>query len=186
MIQGLDRARRQSIEQFRTATTVNATVALARLMEKSQAPAGGRKRRDNKARKKAAKEDGAASGGAAKDVTVDDLIQGLDKARRIAIERNRTASIVSATVAMARLLGFLPDTPGRQPSSRSKAGPAPPFKFDGNYRDAARRIALLLELGKKAPEGGSQGTNNETNTETNTETNNDAGKNGGQTRERSS
>jgi len=160
LIEGLEKARRFAIDCNRATTAVNATVAIDRLM-RSKTPEGDRKRRAGKARKKAAKEDGAdsssaaaPSGDAAMDLTIDALIQGLDKARRFAIDHNRPAAAVNTTIAIARLLRFLPDTPGRLPSLPSKAGPAAQLKFDGNYHNAARRIALLLELGKKEPEDG--------------------------------
>jgi hypothetical protein len=130
------------------------------------------KRRDCKRRasKTGAKETGAASsptaepsGDAPMEPTVESLIQGLDKARKSAIEHDRPAAIVNTTIAIARLLRLLPDTPGR-PSS--KAGPAAPFKFDGNYHNAARRIALLLELGKKEPEDGGQESGKDDRTDT--------------------
>jgi hypothetical protein len=162
MIQGLDKARRFAIDCNRPTTAVNATVAIDRLM-RSKTQEGDRKQRAGKARRKAAKEDGADSspaaapaGDAAMELTIDGLIQGLDEARRRALARDRPAAAVSATIAIARLLRLLPDTPGRPPSSPSKAGPAPQFKFDGNYHNAARRIALLLQLGKKEREGGDQ------------------------------
>ena len=87
------------------------------------------------------------------DMTVEDLIRMLYEDRNSAIKENRAAATVTATVAMARLLGFLPDKPGRTRASlprRLGRDPAPPpAKFDGNYNDAARRIALLLRLGAK-------------------------------------
>ncbi len=136
-------------------------------MLQSKTPKRDSKRRNTKSRgsKTRAAETAAASspaaepsGDAAEELTVDVLLQGLDKARRFAIADNRPAAVVNTTIAIARLLRFLPDTPGRPPSSPSKAGPAPQFKFDGNYHNAARRIALLLELGKKAPgDGGQEG-----------------------------
>jgi hypothetical protein len=133
-------------------------------MPQSKTPERNSKRRDSKRHSKAAaKETGAASSPAAAQsgdpavaLTLDDLIQGLDKVRRFAISQNRTVATVNATIALARLLRFLPDAPGRPPSSRSKAGPAAQFKFDGNYHNAARRIALLLQLGKKVPANGGE------------------------------
>jgi hypothetical protein len=173
LIQGLEKARRLAIDHNRATAAVNATVAIDRLMARSKTPEGDRKRRDRKTRRKVAKEDGADSSAAAApsddaamELTLDALIQGLDKARRFAIKHNRAAAAVNATIAIARLLRFLPDTPGRPRSSPSKAGPAAQFKFDGNYHNAARRIALLLELGKKEPEdgGGESGKDDRTDT----------------------
>jgi hypothetical protein len=130
-------------------------------MPRPKTPEGVPKQRCRKTRKKGAKESGAASSPAAApsddgpmELTIDALIRGLDKARRFAIQHNRAAAAVNATVAIARLLGFLPDTPGRPPSP-NKAGraPAPPAKFDGNYNDAVRRIGLLLRLAEKEDPG---------------------------------
>jgi hypothetical protein len=144
-------------------------------MPQSKTPKRDSKRRSSKTRssKTRAAETGAASspaaepsGDAAEELTVDALIQGLDKARRFAIEHNRPAAIITTTIAIARLLRFLPDSPGRPRSSPSKAGPAPQFKFDGNYHNAARRIALLLELGKKEPEDGGQESGKDDRTDT--------------------
>jgi hypothetical protein len=157
LIQGLEKARRLAIKNNRATTAVNATVAIARLMPQPNTPEGDRRRRGRRCRKTDAQENGTASSPAAApsddapmELTVDALIRGLDKARRFAIQHNRAAAAVNATIAIARLLGFLPDTPGRPPSP-NKAGraAAPPAKFDGNYNDAARRIAFLLRLAEK-------------------------------------
>jgi hypothetical protein len=93
------------------------------------------------------------------DMTVEDVIRKLYEDRERAIEQNRAAAAVQATVAIARLLGMLPDKPGRTRANLPrKLGRNPPLaketeKFDGNYNDAARRIAFLLGLGKEKPEG---------------------------------
>jgi hypothetical protein len=87
------------------------------------------------------------------DMTVEDLIRMLFEDRSRARKENRPAAAVTASVAMARLLGFLPDKPGRTRANlprRLGRDPAPPpAKFDGNYNEAARRVALLLRLGAK-------------------------------------
>jgi hypothetical protein len=173
LIQGLEKARRLAIERKRATAAVMATVAIDRLMARSKTPEGDRKRRARKTRRKAAEEDGADSSpaaapfcDAAMELTVDGLIQGLDRARRYALTHNRAAAAVSATIAIARLLRFLPDTPGRPPSVPPKAGPAPQFKFDGNYHNAARRIALLLQLGKKERDSGGQAGGKDDRTDT--------------------
>jgi hypothetical protein len=173
LIQGLETARQLAIDRKRATAAVMATVAIDRLMARSKTPEGDRKRRARKTRRKTAKDDGAdssptaaPSGDAATELTVDALIQGLDEARRYALTHNRAASAVSATIAIARLLRFLPDTPGRPPSVPPKPGPAPQFKFDGNYHNAARRIALLLQLGKKEREGGGQAGGKDDRTDT--------------------
>jgi hypothetical protein len=69
------------------------------------------------------------------EMTVETLIRELQEAREFAVEQG---AAVNATVAIGRLLRLLPDKRGR-----------PPSKFDGNYNDAARRIALLLGLAAK-------------------------------------
>ncbi len=87
------------------------------------------------------------------DMTVEDLIRKLYEDRESAIKEKRAAAAVNATVAMARLLKMLPDKPGRTRANlprRLGRDPAPPpAKFDGNYNEAARRVALLLRLGAK-------------------------------------
>jgi hypothetical protein len=87
------------------------------------------------------------------DMTVEDLIRKLYEDRERAINEKRAAAAVNATVAMGRLLKMLPDKPGRTRANlprRLGRDPAPPpAKFDGNYNEAARRVALLLGLGAK-------------------------------------
>jgi hypothetical protein len=84
------------------------------------------------------------------EMTIEDLIRGLNEARKLAIGKGRAAAAVNATVEIGRLLRLLPDKPGRPPSLHKPGrSPAPPAKFDGNYNDAARRIALLLRLAAK-------------------------------------
>ncbi len=80
----------------------------------------------------------APSGITPAEMTVETVIRELEKAREFAVKKGRAAAAVNATVAIGRLLRLLPDGRGR-PSS----------KFDGNYNDAARRIALLLGLATK-------------------------------------
>jgi hypothetical protein len=84
------------------------------------------------------------------EITVESLIRDLGEVLKIAVNRGRPTAAVAAAVAIARLLQALPDKPGRPPS-RHKPGssPAPPAKFDGNYHDAARRVAFLLGIGKE-------------------------------------
>ena len=96
------------------------------------------------------------------EITVESLIRDLGEVLRIAVKRGRPTAAVAAAVAIARLLHALPDKPGRPPSPRRPGhNPAPPAKFDGNYNDAARRVALLLQLGaKQKPEANTAETAN--------------------------
>ena len=133
--------------------------------------------RSRKPRKTAAgaktKKDAAASSEAPapsdikpEDMTVEDLIRMLYEDHSRARKETRTAAAVTASVAMARLLGFLPDKPGRTranlPRRLGRSPAPPPAKFDGNYNEAARRVALLLGLGAKktAEEAGKAETAN--------------------------
>jgi hypothetical protein len=90
------------------------------------------------------------SGTASAEITIESLIRQLDEALKMAITQERPAAAVAAAVTIGRLLQALPDKPGRPPS-RHKPGrsPAQPAKFDGNYHDAARRVAFLLGIGKE-------------------------------------
>ena len=92
----------------------------------------------------------APSGITPAEMTIETLILELEKDREFAKEKGRAAAAVNATVAIGRLLRLLPDKPGRPPSPHKPGrSPAPPAKFDGNYDDAARRIAFLLGLTAK-------------------------------------
>lgn len=77
------------------------------------------------------------------EVTVESTLSNLETARQAAMSRGHIGVAVNATLAMARLRGLFRDGPGR-------SSPAAP-KFDGNYYEAARRIARLLQLGKDNP-----------------------------------
>jgi hypothetical protein len=84
------------------------------------------------------------------ETTIEGLIKGLNDVRLLAIDKRRAAAAVNATVEIGRLMRLLPDKPGRPPSLHKPGrSPAPPAKFDGNYNEAARRIALLLRLAAK-------------------------------------
>ena len=72
------------------------------------------------------------------EMTLETVIRKLEEDRALAVKHGRAAAAVNATVAIGRLLRLLTDKRGR-----------PPSKFDGNYNDAARRIALLLGLAAK-------------------------------------
>ena len=77
------------------------------------------------------------------DVTVNSTISRLEAVRIGAMNRGHTAQAVIAILEMAKLKGLYNDKP--------EQGRAALPKFDGNYHEAARRIALLLRLGKEKP-----------------------------------
>ena len=92
----------------------------------------------------------APSDMAVEEMLVESLIRDLNEARKLAFSKGRPTAAVDATLAMRQLLLLLPDKPGRPPSLHKPGrGPAPPAKFDGNYNDAVRRLALLLRLAAK-------------------------------------
>jgi peroxiredoxin family protein len=84
----------------------------------------------------------AAEAAAPPEVTTASTMSALEEIRKKAMEKGHTAAAVSAVLAMARLAGLFKDKPERSPALP---------KFDGNYHEAARRIALLLRLGKEKP-----------------------------------
>jgi hypothetical protein len=84
----------------------------------------------------------AAEAAAPPEVTTDSTIGWLNEIRQKATKKGHCAAAVNAVLAMARLKGLFKDEPERSPVLP---------KFDGNYHEAARRIALLLRLGKKKP-----------------------------------
>ena len=75
---------------------------------------------------------------AAAAVTTANTIAELDRARKLAIKKGQASAAVSATIAKAKLAGLLAE----KPESRPERTPG----FDGNYTEAARRIAFLLQL----------------------------------------
>ncbi len=84
----------------------------------------------------------AAETAAPPEVTTARTMCVLEEIRKKAMEKGHTPAAVSAVLAMARLAGLFKDRPERSPALP---------KFDGNYHEAARRIALLLRLGKEKP-----------------------------------
>ena len=82
----------------------------------------------------------AAEAAARPEVTTASAIGWLDEIRRKAMEKGHSAAAVNAALGIARLSGLFKDKPERSPALP---------KFDGNYHEAARRIALLLRLGAK-------------------------------------
>ncbi len=91
------------------------------------------------------------------DVTVNSTISRLEAARIEAMGRGHTAQAVIAILEMAKLKGLYNDKP--------EQGRAALPKFDGNYHEAARRIALLLRLGKEKPaKAGKKGMTSKTDT----------------------
>jgi hypothetical protein len=75
------------------------------------------------------------------EVTPDNMIDELERARSLAITRGQASAAVTATLAKARLAGLLND--------RGESNADAPAKFDGNYVEAARRISLLLRLANR-------------------------------------
>ena len=65
-------------------------------------------------------------------------LRELEEARKVAIIKGQAAAAISAIMAKAKLAGLL----GEQPQN----APQQPTVFDGNYKEAARRIAFLLRL----------------------------------------
>lgn len=76
------------------------------------------------------------------------MIGEFEEARRLALEKGQAAAAVAATMAKARLAGLLKERP--------ESKPAPPPRFDGNYTEAARRIAFLLRLSADQMAGGQE------------------------------
>lgn len=76
-------------------------------------------------------------------VTVASMTSMLDDIRRAALARGHSAAAVSAALGMARLAGLFKDKPERAREMLPK--------FDGNYHEAARRVMLLMRLGKEKP-----------------------------------
>jgi len=75
------------------------------------------------------------------EVTAASTIRELEEARQIALAKQQAAAAISATLAKAKFAGLFDEKPESAPES----APARPV-FDGNYREAARRIGLLLCL----------------------------------------
>ncbi len=97
---------------------------------------------------------GAAEAAAPPEVTEASTLIRLEEDRKNAIKRGHSAVALSATLAMAQLKGLFNDRPERRPALP---------KFDGNYHNAARRVALLLRLGREKPaKAGKTRTNRQT------------------------
>jgi len=72
------------------------------------------------------------------EVTAARAIREFEEARLLALKKGQAAAAVSATMAKAKLAGLLAEKPENTPQR--------PAGFDGNYTEAARRIAFLLRL----------------------------------------
>jgi len=68
-------------------------------------------------------------------------LRELEEARKVAIAKGQAAAAISAIMATAKLAGLLGEKPDGVPPQ--------PTAFDGNYTEAARRIAFLLRLAKE-------------------------------------
>jgi hypothetical protein len=112
-------------------------------MPRPNASGRDRKTCSRKSRKTAAgaKTD-AAETASPPEVTTASTMSVLEEIRKKAMEKGHSAAAVNTVLAMARLAGLFKDKPERSPALP---------RFDGNYHEAARRIALLLRLGKEKP-----------------------------------
>jgi hypothetical protein len=72
------------------------------------------------------------------EVTVANMLREFEDARLLALRKEQASAAVAASMAKARLSGLFKEKPARLPQFAAK--------FDGNYTEAARRIALLLRL----------------------------------------
>lgn len=72
------------------------------------------------------------------EVTAANMIREFEEARLLALKKGQAAAAVTASIAKAKLAGLF--------SARPEGKPALQPKFDGNYTEAARRIAFLLRL----------------------------------------
>jgi len=72
------------------------------------------------------------------EMTTAQAIHEFEEARLLALKKGQAAAAVSATMAKAKLAGLLAENPENTPERE--------ITFDGNYTDAARRIAFLLRL----------------------------------------
>jgi hypothetical protein len=73
--------------------------------------------------------------------SVASALRELEEARKVAIAKGQAAAAISAIMAKAKLAGLL----GERPDNASPQ----PTAFDGNYTEAARRIAFLLRLAEE-------------------------------------
>jgi hypothetical protein len=90
--------------------------------------------------------------------TAESAYRELEQARRLALKRGQPAAAVSAAIAKAKIAGLLAEKPESPPEPCKPESPVErPVTFDGNYNEAARRVALLLRLGEYEPsEGGNR------------------------------
>jgi hypothetical protein len=81
-------------------------------------------------------------------VTNATTIKELEQARQLAMSQGQSAAAISAIMHKAKVAGLLAETPESKPERRTG--------FDGNYAEAARRVALLLRLAKEDTSDGSE------------------------------
>jgi hypothetical protein len=72
------------------------------------------------------------------EATPENLFREFEHARVLAYKKGQAHAMVTATMAKARLAGVFHD--------KADPVPATPAKFDGNYAEAARRVAFLMRL----------------------------------------
>jgi hypothetical protein len=75
-------------------------------------------------------------------------IREFEEAQQLALRKGQAAAAVSATMAKARLAGLLAEKPESRPPRATG--------FDGNYTEAARRIAFLLDLAAEETSDGTE------------------------------
>jgi hypothetical protein len=80
------------------------------------------------------------------EVTTATAITEIEEARQLALKKEQASAAVSATMAKAKVAGLLVETPQNEPKRATG--------FDGNYTEAARRVALLLRLAANETSGG--------------------------------
>jgi hypothetical protein len=82
------------------------------------------------------------------EVTIENMLREFEQARLLALNKGQASAAVTATMAKARLAGLFTARPESKPESH--------WKFDGNYNEAVRRIALLLRLAADETSSGQQ------------------------------
>jgi hypothetical protein len=82
------------------------------------------------------------------EVTTATAIKEFEEARLLALKKGQASAAVSATMAKAKLAGLLTKKPESKPQRA--------IGFDGNYTEAARRVAFLLHLAAEETSDGQE------------------------------